>query len=100
MQINVLCLTLSYSTSCCFISFNSVKERVSRQENGGIRWVLFLKTSQHSCAFYLGQSVVGRGSRGTGEVASIRAGFRMIGRDIGGTPTCSGEARGCRISGD
>lgn len=30
----------------------------------------------------------------------MRAGFRMIGRDIGGTPTCSGEARGCRMSGD
>lgn len=44
--------------------------------------------------------MVGRGSRGTGEVASMRAGFRMIGRDIGGTPTCSGEARGCRMSGD
>lgn len=44
---------------------------------------------------------LGRGvaRRGTGEVASIRAGFRMIGRDIGGTPTCSGEARGCRMSG-
>lgn len=49
-----------------------------------------------------GQSVVGRGSRGTGEVASMRAGFRMIGRDIGGTPTCSREkgARGCKMSGD
>lgn len=43
----------------------------------------------------------GRGvvKRGTGEVASIRAGLRMIGRVIGGTPTCRGEARGCRISG-
>lgn len=44
---------------------------------------------------------VGRGvaKRGTGEVASIRAGLRMIGRVIGGTPTCRGEARGCRMSG-
>jgi len=32
-------------------------------------------------------------------VASIRAGLRMIGSVIGGTPTCSGEARGCRMSG-
>lgn len=24
----------------------------------------------------------------------------MIGRDIGGTPTCRGEARGCRMRGD
>lgn len=37
---------------------------------------------------------------GTGEVASMRAGFRMIGRDMGGTPTCRGEARGCRMRGD
>ncbi len=46
--------------------------------------------------------MVGRGNRGTGEVASMRAGFRMIGRDIDGMPTCSGEkgARGCRMSGD
>lgn len=44
---------------------------------------------------------VGRGvaKRGTGEVASISAGFRMMGRVMGGTPTCSGEVRGCRISG-
>lgn len=39
-------------------------------------------------------------SSGTGEVASMRAGFRMIGRDMGGTPTCRGEARGCRMRGD
>lgn len=45
---------------------------------------------------------VGReaGSNGTGHVASIRAGLRMIGKDMGGTPTCSGEARGCRMRGD
>jgi hypothetical protein len=45
---------------------------------------------------------VGRGvaRRGTGEVASISAGLRMMGRVMGGTPTCSGEAKGCRISGD
>lgn len=44
---------------------------------------------------------VGRdvGRRGTGEVASMRAGLRMMGRVIGGTPTCRGEAKGCRISG-
>lgn len=24
----------------------------------------------------------------------------MIGRDMGGTPTCRGEARGCRMRGD
>lgn len=30
----------------------------------------------------------------------MRAGFRMIGRDMGGTPTCRGEARGCRMRGD
>lgn len=44
---------------------------------------------------------MGRGvaKRGTGEVASIRAGLRMIGRVIGGTPTCRGEVRGCRMSG-
>lgn len=42
----------------------------------------------------------GVGSRGTGDVASMRAGLRMIGRDIGGTPTCSGEAKGWRIRGD
>lgn len=40
------------------------------------------------------------GSRGTGEVASIRAGLRMIGRDMGATPTCRGDARGCRMRGD
>lgn len=38
-------------------------------------------------------------SRGTGDVASIRAGFRMIGSDMGGTPTCRGDASGCRMSG-
>lgn len=43
---------------------------------------------------------LGQESSGTGEVASIRAGFRMIGRDMGGTPTCRGEARGCRMRGD
>lgn len=43
---------------------------------------------------------LGLGSSGTGEVASMRAGFRMIGKDIGGTPTCRGEARGCRMRGD
>lgn len=37
--------------------------------------------------------------RGTGEVASMRAGFRIIGRDKGGTPTCKGEASGWRIRG-
>lgn len=42
----------------------------------------------------------GAGSRGTGDVASIRAGFKMIGRDMGGTPTCSGDARGWSIRGD
>lgn len=48
------------------------------------------------------EGLVGLGpvSSGTGEVASMRAGFRMIGRDIGGTPTCRGEARGCRMRGD
>lgn len=40
------------------------------------------------------------GSSGTGDVASMRAGFRMIGSDMGGTPTCKGDARGCRMSGD
>lgn len=43
---------------------------------------------------------LGPGISGTGDVASMRAGFRMIGRDIGGTPTCRGEARGCRMRGD
>lgn len=44
---------------------------------------------------------VGRGvaKRGTGEVASMSAGLRMMGRVMGGTPTCSGELKGCRISG-
>lgn len=46
-----------------------------------------------------GLAGLGPWSSGTGDVASIRAGFRMIGRDMGGTPTCSGEARGCRIRG-
>lgn len=48
------------------------------------------------------EGLVGLGpeSSGTGEVASMRAGFKMIGRDMGGTPTCRGEARGCRIRGD
>lgn len=36
---------------------------------------------------------------GTGDVASMRAGFKMIGKDMGGTPTCRGDARGCRMSG-
>ena len=40
------------------------------------------------------------GRRGTGEEASIRAGFRMIGRDMGDPPTCRGKARGCRMRGD
>lgn len=43
---------------------------------------------------------LGPGSSGTGDVASMRAGFRMIGSDIGGTPTCRGEARGCKMRGD
>lgn len=43
---------------------------------------------------------LGPGSSGTGDVASMRAGFRMIGKDMGGTPTCRGEARGCRMRGD
>lgn len=43
---------------------------------------------------------LGAGSSGTGDVASMRAGLRMIGRDMGGTPTCRGEARGCRMRGD
>lgn len=44
---------------------------------------------------------VGRweGRSGTGEVASMRAGFRIMGSVIGGTPTCKGEARGWRIRG-
>lgn len=46
-----------------------------------------------------GVAGLGPGSSGTGDVASIRAGFKMIGRDMGGTPTCKGEARGCRIRG-
>lgn len=29
----------------------------------------------------------------------MRAGFRMMGSVMGGTPTCSGEVSGCRISG-
>ena len=50
----------------------------------------------------VGMGSVGRGvaKRGTGEVASMSAGLRMMGRVMGGTPTCSGEAKGCRISGD
>lgn len=43
---------------------------------------------------------LGLESRGTGDVASIRAGLRIIGRGMGGTPTCRGEARGCRMRGD
>lgn len=39
-------------------------------------------------------------SRGTGEVASIKAGLRMIGNDIAGTPTCNGEVKGRKIRGD
>lgn len=39
-------------------------------------------------------------SRGRGEEALMRAGLRMMGRDMGGTPTCRGEARGCRMRGD
>lgn len=59
-----------------------------------------------SCMFYLTSEVSagpdGRDteSRGTGDVASMRAGFKMIGRVMGGTPTCNGEAKGCRIRGD
>lgn len=33
-------------------------------------------------------------------MASIRAGLRIIGRGMGGTPTCRGEARGCRMRGE
>ena len=44
----------------------------------------------------MGRGATGR--RGTGEDASIRAGFRMIGRDMGAPPTCRG--RGCRMRGD
>lgn len=29
----------------------------------------------------------------------MSAGLRMMGRVMGGTPTCSGEVKGCRISG-
>lgn len=43
---------------------------------------------------------LGPESNGTGDVASISAGFRMIGRGIGGTPTCRGEASGCKMRGD
>lgn len=42
--------------------------------------------------------LVAGGSRGT--VASMRAGLRMIGSDMGGTPTWSGEAKGCRMRGE
>lgn len=60
---------------------------------GGRRLQVYLTSSD---------GLVGRGpgSSGTGEVASMRAGLRMIGRDMGGTPTWRGEARGCRMSGD
>lgn len=49
----------------------------------------------------VGMGSVGRGvaRRGTGEVASMRAGLRIIGRVMGGTPTWRGEAKGCRING-
>lgn len=48
------------------------------------------------------EGLVGRGpgSSGTGDVALMRAGLRMIGRGMDGTPTCRGEARGCRMRGD
>lgn len=42
---------------------------------------------------------LGPGSSGTGDVASIKAGFKMMGRCMGGTATCSGEANGCRMRG-
>jgi len=40
------------------------------------------------------------GRRGRGEEASMRAGFRMMGRAMGATPTCRGDASGCRIRRD
>lgn len=53
-------------------------------------------------SYWTSSGVVGLGldSSGTGDVASMRAGLRMIGRDMGGTPTCRGEARGWRMRGD
>lgn len=44
---------------------------------------------------------VGRGvvRRGIGEVVLMRVGLRMMGRVMGGTFICSGEVKGCRISG-
>lgn len=98
MQVNVLRLTVSFPavTKC-----NCVRETVCRQENSGVRWCLStVLMQQTSLRSQRAQSVVGRGSRGTGEVASMRAGFRMMGRDMGGTPTCSEEAKGCRMRGD
>lgn len=68
--------------------------------------VLFSMLKDNPCMSYLTSELsagsVGRGagSRGTGDVASMRAGFRMIGNVMGGTPTCSGEARGWSIRGD
>lgn len=46
----------------------------------------------------MGSAGRGVARRGTGEVASMSAGLRMMGRVMGGTPTCSGD-KGCRISG-
>lgn len=67
-----------------------------------------MKTTEWGCQVasvaYLTSSdgLVGRGpgSSGTGDVASMRAGLRMIGRGMDGTPTCRGEARGCRMRGE
>lgn len=47
----------------------------------------------------MGSAGRGVARRGTGEVASMSAGLRMMGRVMGGTPTCNGEDKGCRISG-
>lgn len=84
---------------------NADRERTAALE-GPILQCAPLDAQGQSCMLYLTSEVsagsVGRdaGSRGTGDVASMRAGFKMIGSVMGGTPTCSGEARGWSIRGD
>ena len=83
---------------------------MQRERNGVVRsQVLWypppLEAKGQAGVFYLTSEVSAGsadrgGSRGTGDVASMRAGFRMIGKDMGGTPTCSGEAKGWSIRGD
>lgn len=109
----LLSITVSRSWPYVFVCADreASQSMLMQRENSSVRGSPILQcplldVQGQSCMFYLTSEVsagsVGRGAgtRGTGDVASMRAGFRMIGSVMGGTPTCSGEARGWSIRGD